>query len=123
SEGHLGLVTQKPETVGSVVPSKVYGIMAAGRPVLYIGPRRATPARIIERFGCGWHVEAGDSSSLVALLNRLVDRPEEIHIAGERARQAFLENFDRPLGVTRIVSTLSLQEIPELSRIAFAPRG
>ena len=123
SEGHLGLVTQKPETVGSVVPSKVYGIMAAGRPVLYIGSRRATPARIIERFGCGWHVEAGDSGYLVALLNRLVDRPEEIHIAGERARQAFLENFDRPRGVARIVATLSLQEIPELSQSAFAPRS
>jgi len=120
SEGHLGLVTQKPETVGSVVPSKVYGIMAAGRPVLYIGSRRATPARIIERFGCGWHVEAGDSGYLVALLNRLIDRPEEIRTAGERARQAFLENFDRPLGVARIASILSLKQVPELSQSAFA---
>ena len=27
---HIGLVTQKPETCGSVVPSKTYGLMAAG---------------------------------------------------------------------------------------------
>src|ERR1019366_5213668 len=37
-EGHLGLVTQLPKTCGSIVPSKTYGIMAAGRPILYIGP-------------------------------------------------------------------------------------
>jgi colanic acid biosynthesis glycosyl transferase WcaI len=122
SEGHLGLVTQKPETVGSVVPSKVYGIMAAGRPILYIGTRRATPARIIERFGCGWHVEAGDSEYLVALLHRLFGRPDEIRAAGERARQAFLENFDRPLGVGRVVAALKLQATPELSQSAFAPQ-
>jgi glycosyltransferase involved in cell wall biosynthesis len=122
SEGHLGLVTQRPETMGSVVPSKVYGIMAAGRPVLYIGPRRATPARIIERFGCGWHVEAGDSGYLLTLLNRLAGRPEEIRTAGDRARQAFLENFDRPLGVARIVSMLGLEQVPEFSQRAFAPQ-
>lgn len=119
SAGHLGLVTQRPETAGSVVPSKVYGIMAAGRPILYIGTRRATPARIIERFACGWHVEAGDSEYLVALLNRLADRPEEIYAAGVRARQAFLENYDRPLGVERIISILGLSEVPELSESAF----
>lgn len=123
AEGHLGLVTQKPETVGSVVPSKVYGIMAAGRPILYIGSRRATPARIIERFGCGWHIEAGDSEYLVTLLDRLAAHPGEIRAAGERARQAFLENFDRPLGVARIASILSLAEIPALSQSAFAPQN
>jgi putative colanic acid biosynthesis glycosyltransferase WcaI len=123
SEGHLGLVTQKPETAGSVVPSKVYGIMAAGRPILYIGSRRATPARIIERFSCGWHVEAGDSEYLVTLLHRLFGRPDEIRAAGERARQAFLENFDRPLGVARILSILNLREVPELSQSAFVPQS
>ncbi len=115
SEGHLGLVTQRPETVGSVVPSKVYGIMAAGRPVLYIGARHATPARIIERFACGWHIEADDSEYLIALLNRLAGHPEEIHSAGERARQAFLENFDRRLGVRRIASVLGAQEVSTFS--------
>ena len=38
AEGHIGLVTQNPATLGAVVPSKTYGLMAAGRPVLFIGP-------------------------------------------------------------------------------------
>jgi glycosyltransferase involved in cell wall biosynthesis len=104
AEGHLGLVTQKPETTGSIVPSKVYGIMAAGRPLLYIGSHRATPARIIERFGCGWSVEAGESDKLVELLTRLAHRPNEISEAGERARRAFVDHFDRRLGVDAITT-------------------
>ena len=62
AEGHVGLVTQIPETKGAVVPSKSYGIMAAGRPVLYVGPQGATPASLIERHECGWRIEPGDTA-------------------------------------------------------------
>jgi putative colanic acid biosynthesis glycosyltransferase WcaI len=108
SEGHVGLVTQLPETCGAVVPSKTYGIMAAGRPVLYIGPRNATPARIVERYACGWRIEPGDTAGLVRLLQELAANPESIREAGMRARQAFEDNYDRPIGVERILRVLGL---------------
>ena len=38
--GDIGLVTQRSNCAGSVVPSKIYGLLAAGRPIPYIG--RAT---------------------------------------------------------------------------------
>jgi len=44
---HIGLVTQHPATCGSVVPSKTYALMAAGRPFLFVGPAGGTPAQII----------------------------------------------------------------------------
>jgi glycosyltransferase involved in cell wall biosynthesis len=110
AEGHIGLVTQKPETIGSVVPSKIYGIMAAGRPILYIGSREATPARIIEHFHCGWQIDVGNSEAVVALLHRLLEQPNEIMAAGERAREALTKNFDRPLGVARIISILGFED-------------
>ena len=108
AEGHLGLVTQLPETAGSVVPSKTYGIMAAGRPLLYIGPKNATPARIIERFRCGWQVDPGDVGGLVSLLDRLASQREELQAAGKRARAAFEEHYDRPVGVARISAVLGV---------------
>lgn len=108
SEGHLGLVTQLPQTCGSIVPSKVYGILAAGRPLLYIGPREATPARILDRFGCGWRIAPGDSSSLAALLEKLAAERNLVYDAGGRARQAFEHHFDLPAGVSRIVQLLGL---------------
>jgi colanic acid biosynthesis glycosyl transferase WcaI len=106
AEGHLGLITQLPETAGSVVPSKTYGIMAAGRPLLFIGPKNATPARIIARFHCGWQVDPGDVGGLVSLLDLLANHREELQALGRRARAAFEEHYDRPVGVARITAVL-----------------
>jgi glycosyltransferase involved in cell wall biosynthesis len=107
--GHIGLVTQKSATLGAVVPSKVYGLMAAGRPVLYIGPAAATPALLIRRFDCGWHFECGDADGVVGLLTHLLTHPEEIQEKGETGRNAFLEHYDKPAGVARICRVLGLE--------------
>ena len=100
--GDIGLVTQRAACVGSVVPSKVYGLLAAGRPILYIGPDNSTAALLIRQHNCGWQVDCNDSKSLVALLRRLAADPKLVAEAGERARQAFLRHYDLPLGVDRI---------------------
>jgi len=112
AEGHVGLVTQIPETVGAVVPSKIYGIMAAGRPVLYVGPHTATPARVIERHECGWRIEPGDTAGFVELLRKLEQKRDLLRDAGAKARRAFEEQYDRPVGVARVLSTLGLNEAP-----------
>ena len=113
ARGHIGLVTQHPGSLGCVVPSKVYGIMAAGRPILYIGPGEATPARIIERFECGWHIEPGDTAGLIGLLYRLSYDREEIERRGSRARAAFEANYDRPIGVRRVAEIIGATESRE----------
>jgi colanic acid biosynthesis glycosyl transferase WcaI len=100
--GHIGLVTQRAECVGSVVPSKVYGLLAAGRPVLYIGPRTSTAARLIYKHSCGWQVDCGDSAALISLLYSLAADRTEVAAAGQRAREALLQFYDLPIGVNRI---------------------
>ena len=112
AEGHVGLVTQIPETEGSVVPSKSYGIMAAGRPMLYVGPRTATPARLLDRHDCGWRIEPGNPDGMVRLLHRLEQDRGLLRESGARARTAFERYYDRPIGVGRILSILGLVETP-----------
>ena len=109
AEGHVGLVTQKPSTVGAVVPSKIYGLMAAGRPVLFIGPAAATPALLIQKFDCGWHFDCGDEDGVTSLLIRLLEHPEEIQEKGRNGREAFVESYDKPAGVTRVMHALGLE--------------
>lgn len=108
AEGHVGLVTQLPQTSGSVVPSKTYGIMAAGRPVLYIGPPDTTPAQNIRRYGCGWRIDPGDISGLVNLLKFLEADREAVRSAGIKSREAFEQHYDLPIGVQRIINILGL---------------
>lgn len=107
-QGHVGLVTQLPQTSGSLVPSKIYGIMAAGRPFLYIGPPDTSPAQKIARYGCGWRVDPGDIDGLVHLLQRLESDRESVRNAGQRGREAFEQNHDLPIGVQRIANILGL---------------
>lgn len=106
---HVGLVTQTPASLGTLVPGKIYALMAAGRPLLFIGPREATAARIIERFGCGWQIDAGDSSGVVELLRALAGSPQLATEAGARARRAFIANYDLPAGVSAVLDALGLQ--------------
>ncbi len=104
---HIGLVTQIPETLGCVVPSKTYPLMAAGRPILFIGPPESTPARIIDRFDCGWHLPPGDPEPLVDLLHLLADHPELVAEAGRRARHAYETHFTREIAVNKITEILT----------------
>ena len=119
SEGDIGLVTQKKETKGCVVPSKAYGVMAAGRPLLFVGPSDSTLARMIAKHQCGWHIEPGDVDGLVGLLQSLTDQPELVWAAGRRAHEAFLRNYDLPFGVTRVCEALGCQ-IEQRERLSAA---
>jgi colanic acid biosynthesis glycosyl transferase WcaI len=104
AEGDLGLVTQIPETLGSIVPSKIYGIMAAGRPLLYIGPDGSTPSRHIQSFDCGWRIQPGDVDGAIHLLLHLNANRHLLRESGSRGRAAFEQHFDRPIGVARILA-------------------
>ena len=108
AECHIGLVTQKPKTLGAIVPSKIYGLMAASRPVLYIGPASATPAILIQKFDCGWQFDCGDEAGVAALLLRLLEDPEELHRKGQNGREAFIKNYDKPAGVARVMRAMGL---------------
>jgi glycosyltransferase involved in cell wall biosynthesis len=65
------LVTLLPDLEGLVVPSKVYGALAAGRPVLFVGSARGEVARIIARAGCGFQVDPGDAVELARRMAEL----------------------------------------------------
>lgn len=113
AQGDVGLVLQSEVACGSIVPSKVYGLLAAGRPILFVGPAAATPARLVEKFRCGWHIPNGDVANLTALLQHLAAHPDEVRAASQRARAALVEHFDLPIGTARVATLLG--------RVSYAP--
>ena len=115
SAADVGLVTLQNGCEGAVVPSKVYGLMACGRPILFVGPAKSTPAAIIRRFNCGWRVDCGDVDGLADTLRLLVGRRDLVQEAGSRARAAFLEHYDCDRSVKRLCRTLESCVNPKLS--------
>src|SRR5262249_6962672 len=61
----------RPELEGLIVPSKFYGVAAAGRPTIAITSPQGEIARLIKRHGCGVVVEPGDAVRLANHLRRL----------------------------------------------------
>lgn len=92
---HIGLITLLPGCVGTVVPSKMYSLLAAGRPVLFIGPDTAATAIQIERFRCGWHAMTGEARQVEARLRVLEQWRDQVEEAGAAARVAYLQYFNK----------------------------
>ena len=88
------LLTLRPDMAGIAVPSKLFGSMAAARPTAVIAPAASEPAEIVREHGAGVVVHPGDDT-LAAKLTDLADHPETARAMGERARQAFLEGYER----------------------------
>jgi glycosyltransferase involved in cell wall biosynthesis len=80
------LVSLLPALEGLIVPSKIYGILAAGRPALFIGDSNGDVGRLLREQECGISVPVGESEQLASVLLALVDDPTRLESMGRRAR-------------------------------------
>jgi glycosyltransferase involved in cell wall biosynthesis len=91
------LISMRPEMTGIVVPGKLYGAMAAGRPAVFVGPEHCEPADAIRNSGCGMTVAPGDVDALTGALELLAGDSSLRRRMGERARSAFLAHYEQRL--------------------------
>jgi len=89
------LVSLKPELEGLIVPSKFYSVLAAGRPVLFVGDPKGEIARRIEEAGCGRVFPVGAAAELAAAIRDLAGQPAQVAEMGERARALWASRFQR----------------------------
>jgi glycosyltransferase involved in cell wall biosynthesis len=97
SMADVHLISMRPEMTGIVAPGKLYGVMAAARPALFVGPEHCETADTIRHAGCGLNIAPGDEDGLVAAFLRLADEPALARRMGERGRSAFLAGYERNL--------------------------
>ena len=73
---------------GVVVPSKLYSILAAGRPVLAVAPKESDAARIVAECDCGIAVDPDDPAAVANAIRELRGDPTRLEAMGRRAREA-----------------------------------
>jgi glycosyltransferase involved in cell wall biosynthesis len=95
--GDVHLVSQRPEVEGYVFPCKLYGILAARRPVVFIGDPDGEISLMVQREGIGVAVRQGDAVGLADQLVRLADDTELREAMGARARTLLCERYDRKI--------------------------
>lgn len=101
------LVTVARGFEGLLVPSKIYGIMAVGKPVLYYGAPEGDVPALIKRHSIGWVVEQGDAVGLSRVLTDVANHPEQLATFGVNARRAFDAHYDRPLATARYLQVFA----------------
>ncbi|HEX2721468.1 MAG TPA: glycosyltransferase family 4 protein [Gemmatimonadaceae bacterium] len=92
------LISLKPELVGVAVPGKLYGIIASGRPAIFVGPRESESGETVEKAGCGVVIEpqAGGAAELLATtIKQWMQGPHTVLALGEAGRAAFEQSFER----------------------------
>ena len=94
--GDLHLVTLRRGMPGLLVPSKIYGILAAGRPTLYVGPAEGEVFEIVSRGACGsWVDNAADPEELTKVILAYREDAERRAREGCHARQLFEARFTK----------------------------
>jgi glycosyltransferase involved in cell wall biosynthesis len=89
------VVSLKPELEGLLVPSKFYSVLAAGRPVLFVGDPKAEMARRIDEANCGRAFPVGAHANLANTIRDLANHPEKLAEMGERAHALWRAHFQR----------------------------
>ncbi len=103
---HVHLVTLKPDMIGLSVPSKIYGILAAGRPVIFIGLENSEAAKIIREARCGFVIGPGDHEAVIKALILYENDRALIEKHGRQARAYFDAYCSRSLGTGRFLKLL-----------------
>ena len=99
--------TLEPVMEGFIVPSKFYGILAAGRPIIFIGDKSGEIAIEVEKIGCGVNIGVSDYMGFVKIIWELLNNNSLLQEMGVRARSAFELEYDFP------VSALKFQKLFE----------
>lgn len=103
--GDAHLTTLADGLAGLSVPSKTYAILAAGRPVMFVGDLRSAVAELVAENGCGAVVASGESRQLAQLIIDWAADREKLDELGIRARALFESRFERQHAIKAYLSS------------------
>jgi colanic acid biosynthesis glycosyl transferase WcaI len=103
----LHLIPLMRGAAGCLVPSKIYGILAAGRPFVAMMEADAEVARIAREHRVGFVVEPGDAGALADVIVSANRNRNDLRAMGERAREVAVRLFDRNVATSAFGAMLA----------------
>jgi colanic acid biosynthesis glycosyl transferase WcaI len=99
------VVTIKRGLEGVVVPSKLYGVLAAGRPIVAVAPQQTDAASLAARDGFGVSADPDNPAELVAIVRTLLGDPRRLAAMGSAAQLA-AARYARPKETLKFMQVL-----------------
>jgi len=95
----LHVISLIPTLEGLIVPSKFYGIAAAGRAMLYIGDTNGELPLLIHSGDCGFSVEMHHAQETADIIFKLAQDEPTCRRLGHSARLLFDQRFEKSYAV------------------------
>ena len=86
---------------GVSVPSKLYGVMAAGKPVLGVLDEGSEARLIVEDCNCGLCIEPGNYKEISNNIKYILNNKEEIRLLGLNGRQYLESNLTKEVSINK----------------------
>ena len=104
--GDLHLVPLTAELSRCLMPSKLYGILAAGRPYLTNAPQNSELYQVTKTQDVGFTVDAGSPGAIAQTVRAASSAPSTLKEMGRRARHVAEELYSKTTSVTAFAKTL-----------------
>ncbi|MEM4998237.1 MULTISPECIES: glycosyltransferase family 4 protein [Priestia] len=93
---------------GVSVPSKLYGIIAAGKPILGALEEGSEARLIIEETQCGYVTEPGNYNEVEKLIQRFLDEKDSNKLTkmSERGREYLVENLTKDVSINKYIKEI-----------------
>lgn len=89
------VVSLREEWTGAIVPSKSFGALAVGRPLLFCGDRGSAVAQWIEQYDLGWVLTDENTSTVASSITSLMRDPTAKQQMNQRCQRIYREHFSR----------------------------
>ncbi|HEY5057530.1 MAG TPA: glycosyltransferase family 4 protein [Gaiellaceae bacterium] len=106
SAAHVHVVGLARGLAGYIVPSRLWGVLAAGRPVIAAAEEESETAKVVHETGCGIVVRPGDPLQLAEAIRACHDGVYDLEEMGRRARAYAESETDRSIAVARYRAVL-----------------
>ena len=107
SAADVHLVSLGENMVGIIHPCKIYGAMAVGRPILFLGPQPSHISDILQKEQIGWHVAHGNVDAAVATIEKIRNTPQaDLARMGRKAQRLLKENLSQQILAGRFCDSL-----------------
>ena len=104
----IHIASLNPEWTGCVVPSKFFGSLAIGRPVLFSGSPKASPARWAESHKVGWTLTSQTVDPIAKMMSFLAANPLQLGELQQQSIQAYQTHFSKKSNLDRLDTRLRM---------------
>lgn len=106
SAADIHIVSLREEWTGTVVPSKFFGALAVGRPVLFVGSPRSSVAIWIRKHGVGWVLHEDNLVEVASELTKLATEPQILQNIFIHCHSVYQQHFSRKKVIDRLADEL-----------------